>query len=68
MGYNFSNKLILVKIRLEIIDLGEAYIQKEQENFKTRSSSRTIGGPLHMSHPVDVFHWIMCNSLMQYPL
>ena len=46
------NKHILVKIRLEKVDLGEVYIQKEQENFKKRSSSNTIGGPLHMSHPV----------------
>ena len=46
------NKHILVKIRLEKVDLGEVYIQKEQENFKKRSSSYTIGGPLHMSHPV----------------
>ena len=47
------NKHILVKIRLEKVDLGEVYIQKEQENFKKRSSSDTIGGSLHMSHPVD---------------
>ena len=46
------NKHILVKIRLEKVDLGEVYIQKEQENFKQYSSSNTIGGPLHMSHPV----------------
>ena len=46
------NKLILVKIRLEKVDLGEVYIQKEQENFKKLSNSNTIGGPLHMSHPV----------------
>ena len=46
------NKHILVKIRLEKVDLGEVYIQKEQENFKKRSSSNIIGGPLHMSHPV----------------
>ena len=52
-GIISPNKLILqVKIRLEKIDLGEVYIQKEQENFKKRSSSDTIGGPLHMSHPV----------------
>ena len=38
------NKHILVKIRLEKVDLGEVYIQKEQENFKKRSSSNTIGG------------------------
>ena len=49
------NKHILVKIRLEKVDLGEVYIQKEQENFKKRSSSNTIGGPLHMSHPVCSF-------------
>ena len=47
-----SNKLILVKIRPEKVDLGEIYIKKEQENFKKRSSFNTIGGPLHMSHPV----------------
>ena len=29
------NKHILVKIRLEKVDLGEVYIQKEQENFKS---------------------------------
>ena len=46
------NKLIVVKIRLEKIDLGEFYIQKEQENFKKPSSSNTKGGPIHMSHPV----------------
>ena len=46
------NKHILVKNGLEKIDLGEIYIQKEQENFKKRSSSNTIGGPIHMSHPV----------------
>ena len=46
------NKLIIVKIRLEKVDLGEVCIQKEQENFKKRSSSNTIGRPLHMSHPV----------------
>ena len=46
------NKHILVKIRLEKVDLGEVYIKKEQENFKKRSSSNNIGGPLHMSHPV----------------
>ena len=53
------NKHILVKIRLEKVDLGEVYIQKEQENFKKRSSSNTIWGPLHMSHPV-------CNLIMFY--
>ena len=47
------NKHILVKIRLEKVDLGKVYIQKEQENFKKRSSSNTVGGPLHMSHPVQ---------------
>ena len=46
------NKHILVKIRLEKVDLGEVYIQKEQENFKKRSSSNTIGGPLHIRFPV----------------
>ena len=45
-------KRIRVKIRLEKVDLGEVYIQKEQENFKKRTSSNTTGGPLHMSHPV----------------
>ena len=29
-----QNKFILVKVRLEKVDLGEFYIQKEQENFK----------------------------------
>ena len=53
MGYDFTNKHILVKISLEKVDLGEVYIQKEQENFKNRSSSNTIGGPLHMCHPVE---------------
>ena len=33
-GIISPNKLILVKIRLEKVDLGEVYIQKEQENFK----------------------------------
>ena len=53
-GIILPNKLTLVKIRLEKVDLGEVYIQKEQENFKKRSSSNTIGGPLHMSHPVGL--------------
>ena len=53
MGYDFTKKHILVNIRLEKVDLGEVYIQKEQENFKKRSSSNTLGGPLHMSHPVE---------------
>ena len=48
------NKHILVKIRLEKVDLGEVYIQKEQENFKKRSRSNTIWGPLQMSRPVTV--------------
>ena len=47
MGYNFTKKHILVKIRLEKVDFGEVYIQKGQENFKKRSSSNTIGGSLH---------------------
>ena len=51
-GIISRNKLILVKIRLEKVDLGEVYIQKEQENFKKRSISNTIGGPLHMSQSV----------------
>ena len=34
-GIILPNKLILVKIILEKVDLGEVYIQKEQENFKT---------------------------------
>ena len=46
------NKHILVKIRLEKVDLGEVYIQKEQKNIKKSSCSNTIGGPLYMSHPV----------------
>ena len=53
-GIISPNKLILVKIRLEKVDLGEVYIQKEQENFKKCSSFNTIRGPLHMSHPVDM--------------
>ena len=53
-GIISPKKLILVKIRLEKVDLGEVYIQKEQENFKKRSSSNTVGGPLHMSHPVQL--------------
>ena len=57
MSYNFTKKNIQVNIRLEKVDLGEVYIQKEQENFKKRSSSNTIGGPLHMSHPV---HMCVC--------
>ena len=48
------NKRILVKIRLQKVDLSEFYIQKEQKNFKKRSSSNTIGGPLHMSPPVHL--------------
>ena len=47
------NKHILVKIRLEKVDLGEVYIKKEQENFKKRFSSNTIVGSLHMIHPVN---------------
>ena len=46
------NKLILAKIRLEKVDLGEVYIQKEQENIKKHSSFNTTEGPLLMSHPV----------------
>ena len=53
-GIISPNKLILVKIRLEKVDLGEVYIQKEQENFNKSSSSNTIGGSLHMSHPVVI--------------
>ena len=56
MGYNFIKKHILVNIRLEEVDLCEVYIQKEQENFKKRSSSNTRGGPIHMSHPVVFVH------------
>ena len=51
-GIISPNKLILVKIRQEKVDLGKVYIKKEQENFKKHSSSNTIRGPLHMSHPV----------------
>ena len=54
-GIILPNKLILVKIRLEKVDLGEVYIQKEQESFKKRSSSNTIGSPLHISHPAHTF-------------
>ena len=50
------NKHILVKIRLEKVDLGEVNIKKEQENFKKCSSSNIIGGPLHLSHPVGQSH------------
>ena len=46
------NKLILVKIRLQKVDLGEVYTQKVQENFKKRSYFDTLGVPLHISHPV----------------
>ena len=53
-GIISPNKLILVKIRLEKVDLSEVYIEKEQENFKKRPSSNTIGGSLHMSHPVVI--------------
>ena len=53
-GISSTNKLILVKIRLEKVDLDEVYIQKEQENFKKCSSFNTIRGPLHMSHLVDM--------------
>jgi len=38
------NKHILVKIRPKKVDLGVVNIQKEQKNFKKRSSSNTIGG------------------------
>ena len=51
-GIISPNKRILVKIRLEKVDLGEVYIQKEQENFKKRSNFKTNGVPLHISHPV----------------
>ena len=47
-----ANKLILVKICLQKVDLGEDYTQKVKENFKKHSTSDTIGGPLLMSHPV----------------
>ena len=52
-GIISPNKLILLKIRLEKIDLGEVYIKKEAGKLQKTSSSNTIGGPLHMSHPVD---------------
>ena len=55
------NKHILVKIRLEKDDLGEVYIKKEQENFKKRTSSNTIGGPLHISQP-EVIHFSIFSS------
>ena len=45
------NKHILVKIRLEKVDLGEVYIQKEQENFKKRSSFNTIRGSIAYESP-----------------
>ena len=51
-GIITPNKLILVKIRLQKVDFGEVYTHKEQENFKTHFYSYTIGGALHMSHPV----------------
>ena len=54
-------KRIRVKIRLEKVDLGEVYIKKEQENFKKRTSSNTIGGPLHISHP-EVKHFSIFSS------
>ena len=38
--------------------MGEDYTQKVQENFKKLSTSDTIGGPLHMSHPVKSFRTI----------
>ena len=49
-----ANKHILVKIRLQKVDLGYVYTQKVQENFEKRSYFDTPGGPLHMSHPVNV--------------
>ena len=53
MGYNFTKQTY--SSQLEKVDLGEVYIQKEQESFKKRSSFNTIGGPLHISHPVHTF-------------
>ena len=66
MSYNFTKKNIQVNIRLEKVDLGEVYIQKEQENFKIHSSSNTIGGPLHMSHPVFSSSNGCCNENKLY--
>ena len=43
---------MLVKINKKKVDLAEDYTKKVQENFKKRSTSDTIGGSLHMSHPV----------------
>ena len=59
MWFNFT-KHILVKIRQEKVDLGEVYIQKEQENFKKRSSSDTIGEPLHMCLQMHIFYTQLC--------
>ena len=38
-----ADKLVLVRISLQKVDLGEDYTQKVQENFKKRSTSDTIG-------------------------
>ena len=37
-----GSKLILVRISLQKVDLGEDYTQKVQENFRKRSTSDTI--------------------------
>ena len=66
-GIISPNKRILVKIRLEKVDLGEVYIQKEQENIKKRSSSNTTGGLSHMSHPV-IQRAKLCLNEIDYPM
>ena len=47
-----KKKLILVKTRLQKVDLSKVYTQKVREKFKKRSYSKTIGGPFFCTHPV----------------
>ena len=70
MSYNYSKQTYISgKISLQKIDLGEDYTQKDQENFKKLSTSDTIGGPLHMSHPVFRSLWQIYHvDLISAPL
>ena len=48
-----SKKLILVKTRLQKVDLSKVYNQKVREKFKKRSYSKTIGGLFFCRHRVE---------------
>ena len=59
------NKLILVKIRLQKVVMGEVQTQKVQENFKKCSCFNTIVGPLSISHPVYLILFVAIILLMK---